>query len=392
MNNQLIRILLIEDNPGDAFLIEEQLKRADIIDFNLINVDYLHKAIATLKQDYFDIILLDLILPDSKGMETFVTIKEINPNIPIILLTGMNDRELAIEAVRQGAQDYLSKNNLSGETIVKAIRYAIERKHNLAKLEQTILELEGFNYMVSHDLRTPLTVIKGMSSHLLDKYSEHPSVDKDYKKIEFIYKSCLRMDQLIDNLLMLSQVQHSEIKIQLVNMTDIVQQIVSELQQKQSQREVNSIVQSQVMAQGDPRLLRIALENLLGNSWKYTKETEKPRIEFGSFLLAPENIKLKNRQIENLITNKKLITSDRTVYFVSDNGVGFDPQQADRLFTPFQRLHNKNQFQGTGIGLAIVKRIIDRHGGQIWFDAKVDRGATFYFILSNSENNWIPLN
>ncbi|MDJ0746158.1 MAG: response regulator [Xenococcaceae cyanobacterium MO_167.B27] len=396
MNTQAIDVLLVEDNAGDAFLLEKQLKQANMIQFNLSHVSYLEQAIAKIAQQSFDIILLDLILPDSKGIETFLKIQDINPHIPIILLTGMNDNELAIEVVRQGAQDYLIKGQTSGELMVKAIRYAIERKQNQEKLEQNILELEGFSYMVSHDLCNPLTNIKGISSLLYQKYTKDQSNEKEKEKekeyIEYILNSCSRMEIIIKNLMTLSQVKYSPIQIQLVDISSIVEQIVCRLQQQEPERQVEFIIAPQVMAHGDPYLLEIALENLLDNGWKYTSEKDNPCIEFGTLSLPAKNLKLKHPHPQNFINQERQLTSNQPVYFVRDNGMGFDMQQANKLFTPFQRLHSKNQFPGTGIGLAIVKRIIEGHGGEIWFDAQIDRGATFYFILGKDQDNLSQLN
>ena len=390
MNHQLIEILLVEDNPGDAFLLQKQLEQANIMQFNLIHVDFLQKAIANLEQASFDIILLDLILPDSQGIETFLKIQATNPHIPIILLSGMNDLKLSIQALQEGAQDYLLKGQTNGELLERAIRYAIERKQIQERLKQNILELEGFNYMVSHDLTNPLASIITSTRLLESQYIEPTSTEKVY--INYILKSCFRMQELIEDLMMLSQLKHNQITIELVDISNIVQQIACQLQQQQPERQVEFMIAPQVMAQGDPHFLKIALENLLNNSWKYTEKKDNPRIEFGTLSLPTQNLKLKYPHAQNFINQERRINSNQPVYFVRDNGAGFDPQEADRLFTPFQRLHNRSQFPGTGIGLAIVQRIIQKHAGQIWFDAEVDRGATFYFILGKNRDNLTQLN
>jgi len=384
MNSQSIDVLLVEDNPGDAFLIKELLRQADPIEFNLNHADYLQNAIANLEQVSFDIILLDLILPDSQGIEAFVKLQAIHPHVPIILLTGMNDNELATEIVRQGAQDYLIKGQTNRELLIQAILYAIERKQIQLQLEQHILELEGFSYMVSHDLKNPLTAIKGMSYLLSEMYTENQSEEKEQEKeyIGYIIESCSRMESLIKDLMMLSQVKHNQLQIDLFDISNLVQRIVYRLQHQQPERQVEIVIAPQIMVQGDSQFLEIALENLLNNAWKYTKNQDNPRIEFGTLSLPTQNLKLKQSHTQNFITNQETPSvKGKLVYFVRDNGAGFDPQKANKLFAPFQRLHNKNQFPGTGIGLTIVQRIIQQHGGQIWFEAEVDRGATFYFIL-----------
>ncbi len=383
MKQQKIEILLVEDNPGDAYLLQDQLQQTDTIQFNLIHVNCLEKAIATLDKTSFNIILLDLILPDSRGLETFLQIQATNPHIPIILLTGMDDKELATKAVRQGAQDYLIKGQTSGELIVRSIRYAIQRKQNQEQLEQHILELEGFSYMVSHDLNNPLNVIKSVSSLLHEKYTTSQSEDREEETefVGYILESCLRMERIIKDLLVLSKVEHKQLEIQPVNINAMMQQIICRIQKQQPERQVKFIIAPNVIACGDPNLLNIALENLLNNAWKYTAMTNKPCIEFGIFSWQNKSRKLQSSLFKHAPITKEEIIQNQPVYFVRDNGIGFDPQKAAKLFTPFQRLHDKNQFPGTGIGLAIVKRIIKQHGGTIWFDAQIGRGATFYFIL-----------
>ena len=232
MSRQSIDVLLVEDNPGDAFLIKELLRKADPIQFNLNHADYLQDAIASLEQLSFDIILLDLILPDSQGIEAFVKLQDIYPQIPIILLTGMNDNELATEIVRQGAQDYLIKGQTNRELLIQAILYAIERKQIQLQLEQHILELEGFNYMVSHDLKNPLTAIKGVSSLLHEMYTNDQFDEKEQAKeyIGYIVESCSRMESIIKDLMMLSQVKHSQLELELVNISKLVEQIAYRLQ------------------------------------------------------------------------------------------------------------------------------------------------------------------
>lgn len=383
MKQQKIEILLVEDNPGDAYLLQDQLQQTDTIQFNLIHVNCLEKAIATLEQTSFNIILLDLILPDSRGLETFLQIQATNPHIPIILLTGMDDKELATKAVRQGAQDYLIKGQTSGELIVRSIRYAIERKQNQEQLEQHILELEGFSYMVSHDLNNPLNVIKSVSSLLHEKYTTSQSGDREEETefVGYILESCLRMERIIKDLLVLSKVEHKQLEIQPVNINAMMQQIICRIQKQQPERQVKFIIAPNVIACGDPNLLNIALENLLNNAWKYTAMTDKPCIEFGIFSWQNKSRKLQSSLFKYAPITKEQIIKNQPVYYVRDNGIGFDPQKAAKLFTPFQRLHDKTQFPGTGIGLAIVKRIIKQHKGTIWFDAQIGRGATFYFIL-----------
>jgi ligand-binding sensor domain-containing protein/signal transduction histidine kinase len=225
------------------------------------------------------------------------------------------------------------------------------------KLEAVNKELESFAYSVSHDLRTPLRGIDGFSQALLDDYAGKLD-DEGKHYLERIRSGSQRMAQLIDDMLNLSRVTRGEMRLEKVNLSELAQDIVGELARREPERKVNFAIASEVVAAGDARLLRVALDNLLGNAWKFTSKRPEASIEFG-----------------------RTQQGGHTVYFVRDNGAGFDMQYAARLFGAFQRLHTTEEFPGTGIGLATVQRIIHRHGGRIWAESKVGEGATFYFML-----------
>ncbi|MEM7553105.1 MAG: ATP-binding protein [Cyanobacteria bacterium P01_A01_bin.84] len=390
---KLFNVLLVEDNPGDAFLIQEEFKSAKTFESRVIHVEYLEKAIALLAENTFDVILLDLSLPDSRGIETLKTIEAKVFGVPIVILTGLNDEKLAIQALRQGAQDYLVKGQVMGDVLVHALRYAIERKQIEEKLKTRTLqlealnrELEAFSYMVSHDLRNPLTVVKGMSALLKKKYEQEERDEQEKIYLEHICKASDRMEQIIQDLLVLSRVKKSDLEIKPLNLTDIVQKICDRFQ-KQFSRPVELIIQPQIIAMGDKNLLIHAFENLLHNAWKYTAETEYPRIEVGIVDPIPTEVTIRLSQnsleaIDDYQQKNSISSAYRNlVYFVRDNGLGFDIKVAEKLFTPFHRLENAKNFEGNGIGLAIVQSIIHRHNGRIWAEAEEGKGATFYFTL-----------
>jgi signal transduction histidine kinase len=219
-------------------------------------------------------------------------------------------------------------------------------------------ELEAFSYSVSHDLRGPVDALNGFTYVLLKEYGS--KLDAKAKELlDHIRGSGKRMMQLIDDLLNLSRVTSSVLESQTVDLSEIASSIAEELARAEPFRQVDFTISKGETVQGDPRLLQIALENLMRNAWKYTSTHQKARIEFGSE-----------------------VKDGRKVYFVRDDGAGFDPRSADRLFQPFQRLHPAAEFPGNGVGLATVQRIIRRHGGEVWAKGEVDRGATFYFTLS----------
>lgn len=395
MNQKLFNVLLVEDNLGDAFLIQEQFESAKTFEYSIVHVDYLAKAIAYLEQSPCDVILLDLSLPDSQGIETLKTIAKKAFQVPIVILTGTNDEELAIQAVRQGAQDYFVKGQVMGQVLVHALHYAIERKlieeqlkTRTFQLEALNQELEAFNYTVSHDLRNPLTVVKGMANLLKHKYALEQRDEEEQHFLKHICDSSDRMEQIIKDLLILSQVKKSELEIKPINLSDLVSEIGDRLQQQEAVRQVKLIIQPQIIAIGDEHLLMHALENLLHNAWKYTGKSQHPCIEVGVIDSNPTEVsknlhKTDLEAIDDLHQRNRIRAAYRNlVYFIRDNGLGFDMKLAEQLFAPFHRLQNAKKFEGNGIGLAIVQRIIHRHNGRIWAEAAEGEGATFYFTLA----------
>jgi len=225
------------------------------------------------------------------------------------------------------------------------------------ELEAANKELEAFSYSVSHDLRAPLRSIDGFSQALLEDYGNILDVQgKDY--LTRVRSASQRMSQLIDDMLVLSRVTRREMKRSVVDLSILANLIAAELVKTQPQRQVEFDIASGLVVNGDAELLRAMLENLIGNAWKFTSNRQNAKIEFG-------------------VTE----FSGKTSYFVRDNGVGFDMTYASKLFQAFQRLHLQTEFPGTGIGLATVKRIINRHGGSIWAESEAGKGATFYFNL-----------
>jgi hypothetical protein len=241
-------------------------------------------------------------------------------------------------------------------------RKVAERTAEVARrnteLEVLNKELEAFSYSVAHDLRSPLITIDGFTQVLLENTAE--SLDEPNRKhLERITTAVRRMHRLINDLLGLSKIIRAPLHSDTVDLSHVAREIVQNLRDAAPTRVADIALADGIVVQGDPGLLRIALENLLSNAWKFTARQERARIEFGTG------------------TDK----TGRTVYYVRDNGAGFDPKYAAKLFSPFQRLHSETQFPGTGIGLATVQRIIHRHGGEIWAESAVNCGAGFYFTL-----------
>ena len=384
----LKRILAVDDSITYLNAIGDALKEEG---YDVILAQSGEEALELLSVQPVDCILLDLLMPGLSGQETCERIKgaPVVRDIPLVMLTALEDREAMIQGLTAGADDFISKSN-ELQVLKARVRAQIRRKQfedenrrireellrkeleaaearaskELAEtravlvdeLERKNRELEAFSYSVSHDLRAPLRAIDGFCRVVMEDFSQ--SLDPQGQ--EYLKRVCAaagRMGELIDDLLELSRVGRADLRRSRVDLSDLAREVVADLR-KRSNRDVEVIVEDQLMAEVDSRLMRIALENLLGNSWKFTANVDGARVTFGCDPRGAD-----------------------CVYFVRDNGAGFDMTYAEKLFRPFQRLHSDADFAGTGIGLATVYRIIDRHGGRVWAEGAVGHGATFYFTL-----------
>jgi signal transduction histidine kinase len=375
MSDERLTVLLVEDNPGDARLIRESLTDVGGTNFDLQTADRLATALQRLSAGGVDAVLLDLALPDSKGGDTFSKAKKQAPTVPIIILTGLGDEALALKMVREGAQDYVAKIELNGSVLTRAIRYAIERekadqrirrfneeleervRERTAELEAANQELEAFSASVSHDLRGPLHLIDGYSNILAETYGAALGPDGN-RYLARIHSAVLEMAGIIEDLLKLSRLGRQELNVQPTDVDEIVRSVIADCQPTIQGRRIEWKIGSLRRAECDPGLIRQAFTNLIGNAIKYTRARDVAVIEIGQTATLEEN-----------------------PIFVRDNGAGFDMRQAAKLFGAFQRLHSQEEFEGTGVGLATVRHIIQRHGGRIWAEAEVGKGATFYFTV-----------
>ena len=238
---------------------------------------------------------------------------------------------------------------------LRTVHAELERR--IAELAAANSELEAFSYSVSHDLRGPLRAIDGFSKILMEQYRAQLD-EQGQHYLARVRAGSQRMGHLIDDLLSLARINRAELHRSEIDLAQLARESVDELRRQDPQRSVEVAIADHVPAYGDPRLVRAALDNLFGNAWKFTGKVSAPRIELGS-QRGDESVR----------------------YYVRDNGAGFDMAYVDKLFVPFQRLHAQSEFEGTGIGLATVQRIITRHGGRIWAESTVGQGATFWFTL-----------
>lgn len=408
-----ITVLVIDDDPNNLAIVTGFLEECN---FTILVADDGESGLERAEYAHPDIILLDIMMPGIDGYETCRRLKEsaVTKDIPVIFMTALSDVEHKVKGFEAGAVDYVTKpynreevlarvgvhlrireltSNLQqanaslekrveertaelnrtnkelqdeirlrrrAEEEIRKLNEELEQRVAIrtAELEQSNSQQESFSYSVSHDLRAPLRAIDGFSRILMEEFAEQLPVDaRGY--LERICNNAQRMANLIDDLLTFSRLGRQPIAKRSVESSTLVRDVlVEELRDEHEGRQIELIVGDLPPCDADPQLLRQVYLNLLSNALKYTRKCDTARIEVGT-----------------------VDQDGRSVYYVKDNGAGFDMRYMDKLFGVFQRLHDKQEFEGTGVGLAIVQNIITRHGGSIWAEAEINKGATFFFTL-----------
>jgi two-component system, NtrC family, sensor kinase len=393
------RILSVDDDPDYLDILAARLRKRG---YDVVRAVSGEEALAQLERGPVDCILLDRSMAGIGGLATCHRIKEspTTRHIPVIILTATEQREAVIESLAAGADDFVSKASgfdvlsarvqaqlrrkqiedeqrtvreqlLRSEleaTEARAARELAEARAQLAdelaranlELAQTNRELEAFSYSVSHDLRAPLRTVSAFTQALVEDL--HDKLDaRALDHVRRILAAASRMSELIEALLELGRIHRTPIGRYRVDMSALAATVVEEIERREPDRRVECTIAPGLVVEADGRLVRILLDNLLGNAWKFTSPRAIAHVELG------------------------LEQGDEPIYYVKDDGVGFDMAHACRLFTPFQRLHGSSDFPGTGIGLATVRRIVERHGGRIWAESKVGGGTKISFTIPVSE-------
>jgi len=329
-------------------------------------------ALNAVEKIHPDIILLDIMMPEINGYDVCIKLKN-NPltqDIPVLFISALDEPMDKVRAFEVGGIDYVSKPFDTNEILARVKTHVtlfrtqsqlkdayVKLRNHTDELELKNNDLEAFSYSVSHDLRAPLRRIDGYCAAILDE-SFDVLDEQSQNFFNRIRSNTAHMGQLVDDLLELSRVSRSVVSRRPTNLSELSLGILQNIELHDEERHVEIKVDPNMTANCDSNLIDVLLTNLLDNAWKYTSKTRNASVEFG-------------RKKED----------NKDVFFVKDNGIGFNMQYAKRLFQPFQRMHNDSEFEGTGIGLATAHRVVKHHGGKIWADAAVDKGTTVFFTL-----------
>jgi two-component system sensor histidine kinase/response regulator len=374
------KLLIVDDEPAQMRAMCDTLQLEGYVVTGFTSAK---QALQAMREERFDLAITDLTMPEMDGIAFLKAARELDPQLIGIVTTGHGSIDTAVAAMKAGAFDYVLKP-FTLRTMLPALERALSVRHLLnenfqlrqteemirnlnASLERAVedrtrqltdanKELEAFAHSISHDLRGPLRAINNFA-HLLGEECREQMNERARGYLHRVLSSAARMEQLIEDLMRLSRVNGADLRRTTINVSRMVASIIAELQSRDPERHVETTIGEDLFAQADPQLLRIALENLIGNAWKFTRNAPEPRIEFG------------------------VSDPQKSVFYVRDNGAGFNPQYAKDLFAPFKRLHSSDEFPGSGIGLSIVQRVIRRHGGCIEAESSEGHGATFYFQI-----------
>jgi two-component system, sensor histidine kinase and response regulator len=365
-----LSLLIVDDEPASMRALCDTLEYEGYQTYGFTSSS---DALAAMRERSFDLLLADLQMPGTNGIDLMKSAQLIDPTLVAVIMTGHGALETAIAAMKAGALDYIQKPIklvtampvLERALAVRQLR--IEKK----KLEDSVRErteelkianreLEAFSYSVSHDLRAPLRAVTAFTEILQNEHAASLN-DEGKRLLANVNAGAAHMDRLITDLLRLSQLGRQSLHRTPVRFSELIQRVIGDLANERAGRDIEFVIADFPTWQVDAGLMQQVFVNLISNAIKFTRERAKARIEIG-FRMDGTTL----------------------VCFVKDNGVGFNMKYMNKLFGVFQRLHSADQFEGTGVGLSIVRRIVERHGGKIWVDGEQDQGATFYFSVPDA--------
>jgi signal transduction histidine kinase len=369
-----LRVIFLEDAPNDFNLVQRRLSEGGL-PCDLIRVESCERFLKEIASPP-DLILSDHHLPEFDGYAALDLSRKKCPEVPFIFVTGCVSESEINKALQRGASDILAKQQLA-TLLIPAIRRARELaneralrqqaeaalRRRTADLEETERELEALSYSISHDLRAPLRHIDGFAD-LLRQAARDKLDDASKEYLDIITASARQLNELIEAVRSFSRLARTPLNAQPVSLRKLLDGILHDFRYEMEERHVEWQVGSLPEVNGDPTLLRLVLVNLLSNGLKFTRPRIVTKIEIGATESAADHI-----------------------VHIKDNGVGFDMEFAGKLFGVFQRLHSSTEFEGVGVGLASVRRIVQRHGGRTWAEAAPDQGATFYFSLPKNRSH-----
>lgn len=412
-----------DNPPTEILVVEDSRTQAEQLQFLLEQRNYAVTvatngvdALEVMRQRRPALVITDIVMPKMDGYALCSAIKSdaALKDIPVVVVTSLSAMQDIAKSLECGADNFIrkpydpktllaridytllnrelrkSKKSKTGmevilhgqkhfitsereqivDLLISAYEEAVQMNEELQdrtiQLAHASAEMETFSYSVSHDLRTPLRGIAGFSKLLLEDCAEQLD-DKGKEYLQRVHAASIHMGKLIDGLLNLAHINRTVVAKDNVDLSRLAHAVAQGLRDSDPGRNVEFVIADKLTAEGDPDLMRVVIQNLLGNAWKYTSTHPTARIEFNT---DP--------------------SSKGTTFFVKDDGVGFNMAYVNKLFGPFQRLHANNEFEGTGVGLATVRRILRRHGGDIWVQAEVEKGATFYFTIAKPFNGAKP--
>lgn len=359
MTKGALSILIADDDEGDRKNLRRILKKSDIecvIEEACDIPEVMHSA----ENQAFDCAILDYQMPGTNGLEGLALLRKFHPYMSIIMVTGQGDEMLASEAFKRGASDYIPKRSITEDSISHVIKNTLEKTALLRKVDEQRQALESFAHVLAHDLKAPIRHIRTFGEMLAEAME-----NKEYDEVAHFQErmdiAAERIEVLIDRLMQYNTLSGKEVELRAVSMQNIVENALDNLSVVVRERDASVVYHNLPEVIGDEPQLILLLQNLIGNGIKYC-ESDAPRIEIG----------VERNEYD-------------CCFSVADNGIGIPEKYHKDIFSPFRRLHGSGEYEGAGLGLAICKKIVERHTGKIWCESQPDNGTTFFFTISRGQ-------